>query len=209
MPRLVWKLLDPLILRFRARYRHLDSIARDREHEAAIRASARFSEKAIIDGACIVGNSGLPENVTVGDFSLIRGELLTLTPSARIAIGHHTHVGVGTRIWAADSITIGDFVQIAASVDILDGNSHPLDYRMRREEAISRFENKEPYKLEGVPAAPVTIEDDVWIGVKSTVLKGVHIGRGSIVAASSVVVHDVPPFTLVAGNPARAIKSLA
>ena len=209
MSRLVWRLLDPLILKFRSRYRHLDSIERDREHESAIRSSARFSEKAIVDDACIVGNSGPPENVTVGDFSLVRGELLTLTPVARITIGHHTHIGLGTRVWAADAITIGDYVQIAAAVDILDSNSHPLDYRSRREEAVSRFEKREPYKLEGVPSAPVVIEDDVWIGVKSTILKGVRIGKASIVAASSTVVDDVPPFTLVAGNPARSIKSLA
>jgi len=53
------------------------------------------------------------------------------------------------------------------------------------------------------------IEDDVWIGFKATILKGVTIGRGSVIAAGSVVTKDVPPYTLVAGNPAQIIRSLA
>jgi acetyltransferase-like isoleucine patch superfamily enzyme len=54
----------------------------------------------------------------------------------------------------------------------------------------------------------VTIRDDVWIGLKSSILKGVTVGRGSVVAAGSVVTKDVPAFTLVAGNPARVVKDL-
>jgi len=54
----------------------------------------------------------------------------------------------------------------------------------------------------------LVIEDDAWIGFKATILKGVHIGRGAIVAAGSVVTHDVPAWTIVAGNPARVVKRL-
>lgn len=53
---------------------------------------------------------------------------------------------------------------------------------------------------------PIVIEDKVWIGINSTILPGVKIGYGSIVGAQSVVTHDVPPMTIVAGNPARTIK---
>ena len=52
------------------------------------------------------------------------------------------------------------------------------------------------------------IEDNVWIGERSTILKGVHIGKGSIVASNSVVVKDVPPYSIVAGNPAKIVKML-
>lgn len=55
---------------------------------------------------------------------------------------------------------------------------------------------------------PIVIEDKVWIGINSTILPGVRIGYGSIVGAQSVVTHDVPPMTIVAGNPARIIKKI-
>lgn len=55
---------------------------------------------------------------------------------------------------------------------------------------------------------PIVIEDNVWIGINSTVLPGVRIGYGSIIGAQSVVTHDVPPMTVVAGNPARIIKKI-
>lgn len=55
---------------------------------------------------------------------------------------------------------------------------------------------------------PIVIEDKVWIGINSTILPGVRIGYGAIVGAQSVVTHDVPPMTIVAGNPARIIKKI-
>lgn len=55
---------------------------------------------------------------------------------------------------------------------------------------------------------PIVIEDKVWIGIGATVLPGVRIGYGAIVGANSVVTHDVPPMTVVGGNPARFIKEI-
>ncbi len=57
-------------------------------------------------------------------------------------------------------------------------------------------------------AKPVNIGDDVWIGGGATILPGVTVGKGAVVAAAAVVTKDVPPFALVAGNPARVIKKL-
>ena len=59
-----------------------------------------------------------------------------------------------------------------------------------------------------VNSAPITIEDDVWIGMDALILKGVTIGKGSIIAPKSVVTKNVPPFTVVGGNPAAIIKQL-
>ncbi|MEV7663036.1 DapH/DapD/GlmU-related protein [Paenarthrobacter sp. NPDC089316] len=55
----------------------------------------------------------------------------------------------------------------------------------------------------------VVIEDDVWIGARAIILPGVRVGRGSVVAAAAVVTKSVPPFSVVAGNPARVVKSRA
>ena len=57
-------------------------------------------------------------------------------------------------------------------------------------------------------SAPVVIEDNVWIGQYSTILKGVTIGKGAIVATRAVVTKDVPPYTIVAGNPAKVVKKI-
>ena len=57
-------------------------------------------------------------------------------------------------------------------------------------------------------SAPIVIEDNVWIGEYATILKGVTIGKGAVVASHAVVTKDVPPYTIVAGNPARVVKEL-
>nr|WP_275298384.1 hypothetical protein [Clostridium sp. YIM B02555] len=62
------------------------------------------------------------------------------------------------------------------------------------------------YLFEALTKGPLIIDDEVWIGDKALILSGVHIGKGAIVAAGSVVVHDVPPYAIVGGNPAKVIK---
>ena len=64
-----------------------------------------------------------------------------------------------------------------------------------------------PIFRQGLIAASVVIEDDVWIGCNATILKGVRIGRGAIIAAGAVVTKDVPPFAIVGGVPASTISS--
>ena len=97
---------------------------------------------------------------------------------------------------------------ISHLVDIHDSDSHSKDWRDRREEGVALFEKGSPSPAAGVHRAQVVIQDDAWIGFKSSILKGVTIGRGAVVAACSVVTKDVPPYTLVAGNPARAVADL-
>lgn len=85
-------------------------------------------------------------------------------------------------------ITIGSGCQIARGVVIRDNDGHPMNGK------------------EKMNTAPVMIEDDVWIGTRAIILKGVIIGKGAIVAAGAVVTHDVPPRCIVAGVPAKVIK---
>lgn len=118
---------------------------------------------------------------------------------ARLLIGAHTSINYRTTISVAKSVTIGQHCQLAGEIKIFDNNSHPLGYRQRRG----------PHSLTDADVAPVVIEDDVWVGTNCLILKGVRIGRGAVVAAGSVVTKDVPPFTLVGGNPARVLKSIA
>jgi acetyltransferase-like isoleucine patch superfamily enzyme len=100
----------------------------------------------------------------------------------------------GAIIHAYRSITIGDRCLLGANCIIYTTDFHPI-HPLHRDT--------------GVPAsAPVTLEDDVWVGANAIILKGVTIGRGSIVAAGSVVTKNVPRGVIVGGNPAKIIKTI-
>ncbi len=102
----------------------------------------------------------------------------------------------GGSIIVAERITIGNHVTIGANSTVIDTDFHPLDPEIRKrtpQETIT---------------ASVIIEDDVFIGMNCLILKGVTIGRGSVVGAGSVVTRDVPPGVIVAGNPAKVIREL-
>ncbi len=139
------------------------------------------------------------EGIQLGDFVTL-GTYTILRPSSPygwemgegIRMGNHVIVGPFCYIGLGGKIDIGNFVMIAAHVAIV---SHNHDYNR----------TDVPMCVQDVRCAPVTIEDDVWIGAHATVLPGVHIGRGAIIAAGAVVSRDVEPYSLVAGVPARPI----
>jgi acetyltransferase-like isoleucine patch superfamily enzyme len=110
----------------------------------------------------------------------------------RIEIGDYVALSPGVRITAHTSITIGDSCSLAQRVFITDADWHDLYDRI----------------FPPGPTAPVVLEENVWIGDGAIVCKGVRIGRNSVVGAGAVVTRDVPPNTVVAGNPARAVKRL-
>jgi len=115
-----------------------------------------------------------------------------------LSIGARTFIGHQTGFNVARSIRIGKHCYIASGVSIVDQDGHPIDAHARR--------SGQPTPSDGI--APVVIEDDVWIGFHAIILKGVTIGARSIVAAGAIVSKDVPPDSIVGGNPARVIKSL-
>ena len=115
---------------------------------------------------------------------------------------------------STNNIKIGNDVQISWGVTIYDHNGYSLDSKIRKEEFSKIFKNYSSgnmlneFDWNNVKSAPIIIEDDVWIGFGTTILKGVKIGQGAIIAAQSVVTKDVKPFTVVMGNPAQKIKDL-
>ncbi|CAA9277688.1 MAG: acetyltransferase [uncultured Actinomycetospora sp.] len=105
---------------------------------------------------------------------------------AVIDIGDGTFVNHRSEIIAHERVSIGRNCLFAWDVQVLDSDSHSLDG--------------------GARTAPVRVEDGVWVGCRATILKGVTIGEGAVVAAGSVVTKDVPPRALAAGNPARVVR---
>ena len=115
-----------------------------------------------------------------------------------IRIGDGTYVGSRVVFRAGLGIEIGRHVTIASNVVLSSDPGHPLDPLRRRVEAAPPEDLKQ-----------IVVADDVWIAEGATVLGGVSIGEGAIVGAHAVVTRDVPPYAVVAGNPARVIKQVS
>lgn len=143
--------------------------------------------------------------IVVGKESHVRGELLTFWNAGSVEIGERTYIGEGSRIWSQAAVTIGDDVLISHLVDIHDTDGHPIHPEDRIADSRAILQKGEYLTPTSTLSSPVVIEDQVWIGFKATVLKGVTIGKGAIVAACSVVTKDVPEFAIVVGNPARVV----
>lgn len=144
--------------------------------------------------------------VEVGEGSLISGRIVFERDHAILSIGTRTFLGGGTLLDVSDRIAIGDDVLIAWGTTIVDHNSHSISFSKRKNDVLDwQCANKD---WSNVPIAPVKIEDKVWIGFNSIILKGVTIGQGAVIGAGSVVTKDVAPWTIVAGNPARLIREI-
>ncbi len=121
--------------------------------------------------------------------------LCTWQPGAVLEIGANFGM-TGGNLCAANQIVIGNNVNIGANSTVIDTDFHPLDPEQRKQNP------------QLAATAPITIEDDVFIGMNCLILKGVTIGKCSIVGAGSVVARDIPPWVVMAGNPARKVRDL-
>lgn len=157
--------------------------------------------------ARIINIGGPSERIQVGRWSIVQGELLVFPHGGRITVGDWCFVGPETRIWSGGAISIGDRVLISHSVNIFDNLTHPIAARARHEQVRAIYASGHPRDIDLGDQA-VSIGDDAWIGAGATILRGVSIGRASIVAAAAVVTRDVPDGAVVAGNPARLMREL-
>jgi acetyltransferase-like isoleucine patch superfamily enzyme len=140
------------------------------------------------------------KNINIKDNSFIRGELLTLSYGGHIKIGANSFIGENTKIWSGEEIHIGDNVLIAHNVNVIDFSheSNSID----RSEGFRNLMLKGHPKEKGIiPTKNIRIEDDVIIYANCNIIMGVTIGRGSIISAGSTIIKDIPPFSLVMGNP--------
>lgn len=129
----------------------------------------------------------------LGDYSVIESNACINNAVGDVVIGNHTRVGLHNTI--IGPVTIGSHVNLAQGITVTALNHNFEDKNKRIDE-------------QGVITNGVTIEDDIWIGANAVILPGVRIGTHSVVAAGAVVTKDVPPHSLVAGVPAKIIKSI-
>lgn len=131
-------------------------------------------------------NSG---KINIGKRLKTRGCDNILIDQGKLVIGDYCFFNYNVSITCVDAINIGNHVQIANNVVIVD---HDHDYKN--------------INGGGFISEKICIEDNVWIGANSVILKGVHIGREAVIAAGSIVNKDVPSRCVVGGQPARIIK---
>ncbi len=142
-----------------------------------------------------------PQGITLGrDTIVMHGSVLHVynfrdLPNAQIKVGNQSLIGEYTIIRGQGGVFIGDRVYTSPFTQILAVN-HVFDDPSRS------------FVEQGITAEGIHIEDDVWIGSGAIITDGVRIGQGAVIAAGAVVTKDVPPHTVVAGIPAKAIKEI-
>lgn len=139
--------------------------------------------------------------------SIYLGTMFDLGPQGRIRIGEFTLMN-GARVICDSEITIGSHCLISWNVVFMDTYRVPRDPARRRRE-LETVPRRQPRRAAAdVPARPIRVASNVWIGFDVCILPGVCIGEGSIVGARSVVHEDIPPYCVAAGNPARVVRHL-
>lgn len=134
-------------------------------------------------GRMVIGDKVIIDSITA------RAEF-AVQENATLEIGAHSYINYGTSISAYQDVKLGRYCRIGTYCNISDNDFHGIEDRMTVP-----------------PSSPVVLEDNVWLGAKVIVLKGVTIGHDSVIGAGSVVTKDIPPRSIAVGMPARVIRT--
>lgn len=145
--------------------------------------------------------------VSLGNHAIVRG-MIHVHRTGQVQIGEECYIGDDTILYSSKGISIGAGTLLAHNVQVFDNTTHPLDAGQRRAHfrAMLGLQKKQAVSI---PAAPITIGNDCWIGTGSIILKGVTIGDRSIIAAGAVVTKDVPTDHILFGQGAPVLRSLS
>ncbi len=171
------------------------------------------SDTVFLRGFNIIG--GFNNKMTIGNQSIVGGTFIFEHKEGLVTIGDRVYIGSSTII-CKNKVIFENDILVAWGVTFYDHNSHSLDYKERQKDIVQTLHD---YKNHNgnylfnknwipVDSKPIIVKSNAWIGFDATILKGVTIGEGAIVAACSVVTKDVPPYTVVAGNPAKVVRHL-
>ncbi len=127
-----------------------------------------------------------------------------LFPIDIVTVGKYSYGLLDVYTWGAkeERLEIGSFVSIASGVKFLLGGNHRTDTLLTFPVKVKFFKEKR----EATSKGPIIVEDDVWIGMDAMILSGSRIGRGAVIGAMTVVAGEVPPYSIVVGNPGRVIS---
>ena len=144
-------------------------------------------------------------SLKVAEQSIIHANITFEEFGGEIQIGSRCFIGRSNLI-CYRRITIGDDVIMSWGITIVDHDSHSLEWEGRKDDVRDWASGRKDWSH--VAHAPVEIGSKVWVGFNAAILKGVVIGEGAVIGACSVVTRNVPSYSLVAGNPAKVIRSL-
>lgn len=173
-------------------------------------------DNAVVDGTAVIETAmSFEEFRSTRSPGLILGRAAAVYTGTSLDVGPNGLVSIGdfsmltaVQVVCDELVEIGSHCLISWSVVIMDSYRTLLDVASRRA-ALRAAARRTPRRIvEDVPARPVRIGRNVWLGFDSTVLPGVTIGDGSIIGARSVVDADIPPYVVAVGNPARPVKQL-
>lgn len=174
-------------------------------HETRMRRLCAASRTARFQPSSKIVNSRANRNaISIGEHSVIAGELLVFSDGGQLNIGDYCFIGEGSRIWSSMEVRIGSRVLISHNVNIHDTTSHSLSAHERHQHFKRIFLEKK-LDLEGVPKSPVIIEDDVWIACNALIMRGIRIGKGAVIAAGAMINKDVPAYAVVTGPAGIAV----
>lgn len=192
--------------------RRLYGLNRFRNRRALRRNKVCYGRNLIINGKLLLVTSPAiaPGDISLGDYVVFNSDINKTNPlgftapcilrvdkGGTVKIGNHVGMSNCTIVSYKDSICIGDYTTIGAGVRIINTDFHPIDAVARR------YQEDDLAKT-----APIRIEENVFIGMGAMILKGVTIGRDSIIGAGSVVAKNIPAGEIWAGNPAKFIKKV-
>lgn len=164
--------------------------------DTRIGGQVELADEVIVENHAVLSarHSNRPgQYIRIGRGTIVRGGAQIHTWGGFVEIGEACSINALTILYGTGGLRIGRYVRIASHTTIV-ASSHVF------------ASTDAPIVSQGVTAAGITIDDDVWIGAGCRILDGVHIGRGAIVAAGAVVNRDVAPYTVVGGVPARVLK---
>lgn len=152
-----------------------------------------FGRRVIVEPRCTIRTSG-KGSLNIAGSGVVKTGSEIIASGGALTIGARAFIGTGTIIACRESIAIGDDALIAEYVTIRDQDH--------------RYGGDVPTAQNGFETAPIIIGNNVWIGAKATITKGVTIGDNAVIAAGAVVIHDVPANTIAGGVPARVLKAI-